>query len=779
MTNCNKINLMKNFWSILFTLGLAITNVFSQGTTCATAKPFCGSTTQTFPSSGTAAPSGPNYGCMQQQPNSVWYYMEASTPGTIGITMGGSSLDIDFAMWGPFSDQASGCSSVMGGVAPIQSSWSSSTTENIGLGMSGGSNSICASGHSGQGATTPPAAQTGQVYIVLISNYSNSSGTITFNQTSGTGSTNCAIVNQCSITNLTANAVCNAGNTTISGSFTVSTTDNTGTLTVTSSCGGSQTFNPPFPSTATAMNYSFNGGAADGSQCTITVSFSADPSCNATTTVTKPTASVAPTISTTPAGCTGSGGSTITNYDATATYTFSPTGPTIGAGGVISGAVTGTTYTVSVAGVCGNASNTFTINNTQTTLSAPAINTTAATCLAEGESTVTNYDNTYTYTITPAGPTVGAGGVITGAVAGTTYTIMATLGTCTSPSSTFTNGVQLPPVGAPVFTNPGPVCSGTPLSLPTVSTNGITGAWSPAIDNQTTTTYTFASDPGQCASDTTMTVVVKQSPIITADPMNQTICSGEWINVHVTADSAGVLYGWTAVPSDSVTGAKNGTGNYIRDTLFYSGTTSGTVTYAIIGSKNGCNSQPVYVTVTVNPAPSTSSTITVTASDVVVEEGNSTNLNVTMSPYISGVLYSWTPPSTVNCTDCPSPVATPTGDTWYTVKLTTPQGCNMTDSIFIKYKIKCGEIYIPNVFSPNQDGFNDIFKVHSRCMNGVQLTIYDRWGAKIFYTDDVTHWWDGTRDGSPMNTGVYVYRAVVTLIDGTKEELKGNVSLVR
>ncbi|HRO75875.1 MAG TPA: hypothetical protein PLP27_06995, partial [Crocinitomicaceae bacterium] len=548
----NKINFTQNFWSILLILGLSVfsfSTVFSQGTSCATASPFCGSTSYFFPASGPSAPSGPNYGCMQNQPNSIWYYMEASTPGTIGLTIGGNGLDLDFAMWGPFTDQATGCQQIMppSPIAPIQSSWSSNSTENIGIGMAGGSNSICASGQTAYGATTPPAAQTGQVYIVLISNYSTSSGNITFNQTSGSGSANCAIVDPpvgCNVDNLTATAVCNGTDVTISGTVGVSTTITTGTLTVSSSCGGSQSMNAPFPITSAGLTYSFNGGVGDGSTCTVTVAFSDDPTCTASTTVTKPTCACALTV--TPASAT----------------------------------------------ICLGDSTTLTANETGGTWSI-------------SDSTVATVNN----------------GVVT-SVGNGTASVTYTNGICTA-----TTQIVVASQITPQFTNPGPICSGTPFSLPTTATNGITGTWSPAVDNTQTTTYSFTADAGQCAPDMTMTVVVNQAPVITADPMNQTICSGEWINVHVTASEPGTTYGWTAVASDSVTGANNGTGNYIRDTLFYSGTTSGTVTYAVIGSNNGCNRQPIYVTVTVNPAPSTSSTVTLTASDVVVEEGNSTNLN--------------------------------------------------------------------------------------------------------------------------------------------------------
>jgi gliding motility-associated-like protein len=275
-----------------------------------------------------------------------------------------------------------------------------------------------------------------------------------------------------------------------------------------------------------------------------------------------------------------------------------------------------------------------------------------------------------------------------------------------------------------------------------------------------------------------MTVVIKQAPNLTVTPLAQTICSGEKINIKIFSDSTGATIGWVTSAS-TVTGATNGTGNVIIDKLFNTGTTPATITYTIIASKNGCSSAPINVVITVNPAPASMSTVSLTASDKIVEEGNSTNLNVTVSPYIPGVLYGWTPPQDLNCSDCPNPIATPTQSTWYTVTVKTPEGCTMTDSIFIKYKIKCGDIFIPTIFSPNGDGANDIFKVYSRCLNRIQLSIYDRWGNKIFYTEDASEGWDGTFQGKMMNTGTYVYKATVTLIDDTKTDLKGSVTLIR
>lgn len=746
-------------------------------TDCNNAAPFCSGTSLTFPNvtNSAANTNGINFGCLDDVPNPSWYFLKIGSSGSMTLQLGqtstsGTGIDVDFAMWGPFTDPAVGCASISGGTAPIQSSYSSSSTETIGLGTSGGSNSICG-GSGGPGSSTPATPQAGQVYIVLATNYANVDGDLTLNQTGGTGSTDCSIVTPptCSISSVTATAACNGGISTISGVVNVTGAPTTGTLTVTSSCGASQVINAPFATTSGALNYTFTDGPADGSTCTITATFSADPACTGTTTVVKAvTNPPAPTITKTPADCNNQEQSTIGNYVATNTYTFSPAGPTIGAGGVISNAPAGTTYTITVSSNgCGTSTATFT-NNPKLNATTPTFTNPGPICSGDA------------FTL-PTVSNEGVGGTwspVENSTATTTYTFTPAAGSAGCASST-TMTVQVVAGNSVVFaTNPGPVCEGTTFTLPTTSSNGITGVWSPAINDTITTTYTFTPNPGQCAADTTMTVVVKQAPNIIATPLSQTICSGERINVKITSDSAGAVIGWTPTVT-TVTGANSGTGNVINDQLFYTGATSETITYTVIASLNGCSSAPITVTVTVNPAPSTASTVTLSASPTVVDEGNTTNLNVTMTPYVAGVLYNWTPPQDLNCTDCPNPIATPTKDTWYAVTLTTPAGCKITDSVFVKFKIKCGDIFIPTIFSPNGDGANDVFKVYSRCLHKMQLTIYDRWGNKVFYSDDITEGWDGTFQGKMMNTGTYVYKVTVTLIDDTKTDLKGSVTLTR
>jgi gliding motility-associated-like protein len=87
--------------------------------------------------------------------------------------------------------------------------------------------------------------------------------------------------------------------------------------------------------------------------------------------------------------------------------------------------------------------------------------------------------------------------------------------------------------------------------------------------------------------------------------------------------------------------------------------------------------------------------------------------------------------------------------------------------------------YIPNAFSPNNDGNNDILFVRGRNIDQLSFTVYDRWGQRVFETHDINEGWDGTYRGEEMENAVFVYYLTLTYSDGKTEVKKGNVSLVR
>jgi gliding motility-associated-like protein len=89
-------------------------------------------------------------------------------------------------------------------------------------------------------------------------------------------------------------------------------------------------------------------------------------------------------------------------------------------------------------------------------------------------------------------------------------------------------------------------------------------------------------------------------------------------------------------------------------------------------------------------------------------------------------------------------------------------------------------IYVPDAFTPNGDGVNDVYKVFPRgSLKFIDLAIYDRWGEKVFESYDQDKGWDGTFRGQMDDPGVYVYVLLVTFDDNFSFNKKGSISLIR
>lgn len=88
------------------------------------------------------------------------------------------------------------------------------------------------------------------------------------------------------------------------------------------------------------------------------------------------------------------------------------------------------------------------------------------------------------------------------------------------------------------------------------------------------------------------------------------------------------------------------------------------------------------------------------------------------------------------------------------------------------------DLFVPNAFSPNGDGYNDYYHILGNFKN-IDFIIYNRWGEKVFQTTDINFAWDGTSNGRPLNNGVYFYSLNLTLNNNKEIELKGNISLLK
>lgn len=274
-----KINASNLFSGVIIVANLLLSiGVSAQtapgGTDCSTLSPICTQNGLNFTANSGGVDAdivdpGNNYDCLITQPNPSWYYLEISQAGAINMSLSAGS-DIDFIIYGPYANLAAAQSDCGGyGVSPnnvVDCSFDITNNETPSI----------------------PNAQVGEVYVMLITNYANVVQNITLTQTSGTGATDCTIVNPCTITNFTANiGPCNPATGTfgVSGSVSFSDQPTTGTLTVSDCNGNQQVFNAPFTS---PQAYNITNITADGAPCSVQATFSAEPGCTQSISYTNP-----------------------------------------------------------------------------------------------------------------------------------------------------------------------------------------------------------------------------------------------------------------------------------------------------------------------------------------------------------------------------------------------------------------------------------------------------------------------------------------------------------
>ncbi|MFN8310591.1 MAG: gliding motility-associated C-terminal domain-containing protein, partial [Chitinophagales bacterium] len=165
-----------------------------------------------------------------------------------------------------------------------------------------------------------------------------------------------------------------------------------------------------------------------------------------------------------------------------------------------------------------------------------------------------------------------------------------------------------------------------------------------------------------------------------------------------------------------------------------------------------------------------------------IDLGESVNLQaIDNGPGIASI--TWSPVIALTCSDCPDPTASPVRTIRYTVVAISDSGCVSSDTAFIRV-IPDYQIYVPNAFTPNGDGNNDYWEIYGanqkKSWSLVNVTVFNRWGEKMFESNDINFKWDGTFKGVPQEPNVYVYQVKVTFTDGyTERTLKGSVTLLR
>lgn len=167
--------------------------------------------------------------------------------------------------------------------------------------------------------------------------------------------------------------------------------------------------------------------------------------------------------------------------------------------------------------------------------------------------------------------------------------------------------------------------------------------------------------------------------------------------------------------------------------------------------------------------------------DTIIQVGETIQLFSTLSPYPASTIdaYVWGPVSGLSCTDCADPYLTSYArETDYTVTITYNGICTATASMTVIVDNNL-EPYVPNAFTPNGDGNNEVFMIYGEGIKYIDFKIFNRWGEQVYETTNQYGGWDGTYKGVMQNPGVYTYNVRITYLDDKEIDRKGTITLIR
>lgn len=328
------------------------------------------------------------------------------------------------------------------------------------------------------------------------------------------------------------------------------------------------------------------------------------------------------------------------------------------------------------------------------------------------------------------------------------------------------------------FAAKGPIFSADTLGMPASYSWNFGDAAAPGnISTKPTPTY-YYKKPGNyqaalqiktaygCTSNDTVQVNVPVPQILKLATSSDTdICYGQSVPLMA---SGGYHYTWS--PSAGLSDPAQ------PDPV---ATPKKTTVYQVVGyDKNNCQTDTGRVKITLHDKP-----VVDLGSDTTIGTGSVFRLQPSASSDV--VSWSWTPPDFLTCVHCASPISTPRRPITYRVVASNKFGCISTDEIKITLVCAQGKIFIPNTFTPNNDGMNDVFYPRGRGVREIlYFRIYNRWGQLVFerthfQISDRSKGWDGTFKGKVFSPGVFVYQSAMVCDNGKIFQVNGNVTLLR
>lgn len=480
-----------------------------------------------------------------------------------------------------------------------------------------------------------------------------------------------------------------------------------------------------------------------------------------------PTATTIYTISGTSGSCSGTNTSTVTVANqptvsissvsicsgASATLTASgATNYTWAPGGQTTISITDNPNSTSVYTVTGS-------NGTCTNTATGTINVTSTPTLVVNSVTICTGQ---TATLSASGATSydwnsGSGSGITFTLSPSTNTFVTVVGSNGSCTASATPSITIG-TAISISVNSSTICAGQTATL--IASGAATYTWDSGsnsnplnVNPSSTTIYTITGTAGTCNGVNTATVTVNPTPTITVN--NASLCSG--VTATLIANGANT-YTWST----------NANGNSINVNP------SSTTIYTVSGTDaNGCT----------NNTTSTVNIYAIPLADFNSSEGDIIPLgsNVTLNNTSTNAdTYDWE----VLCTGQTSTSTNfniafaDTGNCCIILIATSSAGCADTVRKCVNV-VKEAVVIIPNVFTPNGDGSNDVFKINSTGLKTLTCAIYDRWGLKMYEWDGLKGYWDGATKSGIAPDGTYFYIVTYTDLKDKSITEKGFLNLFK
>lgn len=288
-----------------------------------------------------------------------------------------------------------------------------------------------------------------------------------------------------------------------------------------------------------------------------------------------------------------------------------------------------------------------------------------------------------------------------------------------------------------------------------------------------TTTYFVQAQHGNCTRIEQVTVFVVEGGAYLAPEF--TICLHDTIQIEAMnmLPSVELIYSWS--PQDEIiSGAQSST---------ITVSPNETTVYEVqITTEDGCSFS---ITTVVYVSNLGADIISATADPHTIPAGTTTELNAV--PNHPDYLYVWSPPEGLENPNSATTIASPEETTTYTVTIYDSSAggtsfCQKSASVLVKvYDFVCGppNVFLPNAFTPNGDGNNDVLYLRGDNISHIHLAIYNRWGELVFETTDQSVGWDGTFRGKEVDPAVFVYHLEVDCGDGQRFIDKGNITVIR